>query len=54
MASAWALAFFGCRLLEVSLRPSFILVHEYPYAIMLKTEEEEVYNESRRIGRKIF
>ena len=33
-------------------RPSFKLVHEYPYAIMLKTEEEEVYNQSRRNRKK--
>ena len=53
MASAWALAFFGCRISAVALRPS-ISVHEYPYAVMLKIEgeEEEVYNESRRNKKK--
>ena len=49
MASAWALAFFGCRISAVALRPS-ISVHEYPYAVMLKIEgeEEEVYNRRNR------
>ena len=40
MASAWALAFFECRLLEVALK------------IEEEEEEEEVYNESRRNRKK--
>ena len=43
MASAWALAFFECRLLEVALK-----IEEE------EEEEDEVYNESRRNRKKKF